>query len=160
MPRNASVSAGLRIRYAQKLLLLTSFALIGFSGCNGPTTNNGGGSQAISVSVSATVTTLSGGGTDKVTATVTGDSSNAGVTWAAPSIGSLSSLTSLTPTYTAPAATASAQHVTLTATSVADTSKSASITLTINPQVTVAVSAPATTLDGNDAGHGDCCVDQ
>jgi hypothetical protein len=114
--------------------------------------------NAISVSVTAPVTTVDGNDTVTVNATVANDSSNAGVTWTAPAIGSLSSLTALTPTYTAPAATASAQSVTLTATSVADKTKSNSVTLTIpaGPTITssslpsfVAGTAYSTTLAGS-----------
>ena len=86
---------------------------------------------SIGVSVSAPATTVDGNDAEVLTAAVANDSSNSGVTWTAPSIGSLSSLTSLTPTYTAPAATVSVQTVTLTATSVADKTKSGSVTLTI-----------------------------
>jgi hypothetical protein len=87
----------------------------------------------IGVSVSAPSTTVDGSDTVTLTATVTNDSSNAGVTWTAPALGSLSSLTMATPTYTAPKATTSAQSVTLTATSVSDKTKSGSVTLTIPP---------------------------
>ena len=131
---------------------LAIITLLCISGCGGGgSKSEGGGSKTISVSVTSSATTINGGGTVTVTATVANDSSNAEVSWTAPTIGSLSSLTALAPTYTAPAATNAAQSVTLTATLVADTSKSATVTLTINPKISVSVSAPATTVDGNDA---------
>jgi hypothetical protein len=132
----------LKISVAQSLLLLAFFALLGLSGCGG----GGGGtiSQSIGVFVVASSTTVNGNGTVTLTATVVYDNSNSGATWSTPAIGSLNSLTSLTPTYTAPAATASAQQVTLTATSVADKSKSGSVTITINPLITAAVAGNVT----------------
>jgi len=152
MPSFPFVPSGLKTSAFMSVSALAIIALLGLSGCGGDGGNSGGGgSKTISVSVTSSATTINGGGTVTVTATVANDSSNAGVTWTAPSIGSLTSLTALVPTYTAPAATSAAQSVTLTATSVADTSKSASVTLTINPKISVSVSAPATMVDGNDA---------
>jgi hypothetical protein len=104
------------------------------------------GTRTGSVSVAASATTVDGGDTVKLSASVANDSSNAGVTWSAPVLGSLSSATSSTPTYTAPKATSSAQSVTLTATSVADKSQSNSVTLTIPaaPAITTYSLIPAT----------------
>jgi hypothetical protein len=103
--------------------VITLFAAFSLSGC-------GGSSNPVSVAVTATATTVDGKDTVTLTATVTNDSNADGVTWAA-SGGTLSDNTTTSVTFTAPAATTSAQTVTITATSVADTSKTATITLTV-----------------------------
>jgi hypothetical protein len=119
--------------------------LFSLSGCGkgsgGSTGGNTGGSNPISVSVTSSSTTVDGSDAVTLTATLTNDSSNAGVTWATPSLGSLSSTTATSPTYTAPTATSSAQSVTLTATSVSDKSKSNSVTLTIPAAPTITTSS-------------------
>jgi hypothetical protein len=68
-----------------------------------------------------------------ITATVTNDSANKGVTWSLSGAGSLSAQTSTTVTYNAPASVSSNIVVTVTATSVSDNTKSASITITVTP---------------------------
>lgn len=92
--------------------------------------NGGGGNPTpVSVSVSPSSTTVSAGGTQQFSASVTG-SSNTSVTWSLSSaVGTISS----TGLYTAPASVSSQQTVTVKATSQADTSKSASATITVNP---------------------------
>jgi len=68
-----------------------------------------------------------------ITAQVTNDSANKGVTWSLSGAGSLSAQTSTTVTYNAPASVSSNIVVTVTATSVADNTKSASIAITVTP---------------------------
>lgn len=129
MSRPNSLASIRRISTFSSLLVIAITAPYFLSGC-------GSGSStpptSIGVSVAAFATTVNGAGTVTLTATVSNDSTNAGVTWTAPAIGSLSSLTAASTTYTAPAATNSTQSVTLTATSVADKTKSSSVTITIN----------------------------
>ncbi|MGD0732186.1 MAG: putative Ig domain-containing protein, partial [Terracidiphilus sp.] len=111
----------------RKTLVLASislFAALCLSGC-------GGSSAPISVTVNASVTTVDGTDTVKLTATVTNDQNAAGVTWSVTGGGTLSGETSTSATYTAPAAGSSAQTITITATSVANTSESGTISLTI-----------------------------
>ena len=84
---------------------------------------NGGG---VSVSVTPAGVTLSSGGTQQFTATVTG-TSNTAVTWTA-STGSVTA----NGLYTAPTVQ-STTHATVTAASQADPTKSATTSLTINP---------------------------
>jgi len=97
---------------------------------------------AISVSVSPATVTVAVNTTQPFTATVSGDPSNKGATWAltqsgaacSPSCGTLSNQTSTSATYNAPGTVPANPTVTLTATSVADTTKSGAITITIvNP---------------------------
>ncbi|MDR3773221.1 MAG: hypothetical protein P4L26_07735 [Terracidiphilus sp.] len=139
MSRSPLVPSGLRISAFTSVAAITTLALLCLPGCGGGGNSGGGGSNPIGVSVAASSTTVNGNATVKLTATVSNDSSNAGVAWTTPAVGSLSSTTALVTTYTAPAATASAQSVTLAATSVADKTKSASVTLTINKLALAAV---------------------
>jgi hypothetical protein len=112
----------------------------------------------ISVALNPTPpTSLVVGGTQALTAVVTNDSANAGVTWtvtcgssgACGSFSPTSSLSGVATTYTAPGTIPSKSTVTVTATSVTDTTKSVSATITITalPVISVAFSpAPPTSL--------------
>lgn len=84
------------------------------------------GAGGVSVSVTPTSATLSSGGTQQLTATVTG-TSNTAVTWSA-SAGSVNA----NGFYTAPTVQSTTQ-ATVTATSQADSSKSAATAVTVNP---------------------------
>ena len=144
MSRSSFVPCGLKTCASISISALAAVVLVSIPGCSG-----GSGTppvSPISVSVTASSTTVDGKDTVTLTATVANDSSNAGVTWSAPATGSLSSTTAASPTYMAPAATGSAQSVTITATSVTDKSKSSSVTLTIPvvPAITTS-SLPAAT---------------
>ncbi|MGA3344242.1 MAG: carboxypeptidase regulatory-like domain-containing protein [Terracidiphilus sp.] len=120
------------------LFVITILAFFSVSGCGKSGGGSTGGTTPISVSASASSTTVDPADPVTLTAAVVNDSSNAGVTWATPSAGTLSSTTSASPIYTAPAGvTSSAQSVTLTATSVADKTKSGSIILTIPAAATI-----------------------
>ena len=105
----------------------------------------GGGSAPIGVAITSSGTTVDGGDTIKLSASVTNDSKSAGVTWAVTG-GSLSSQTSMSAVFTAPAATSAAQTATVTATSISDTTKTQSVTITIPaaPSVTSTTLAAAT----------------
>jgi hypothetical protein len=103
---------------------------LGLSSC-------GGSSKSPSVSVTASATTVDATDTVTLTAAVTNDKNSGGVTWTVSGGGTLSGTTTTAATYTAPAATSSAQTVTVTATSVADTSKTGSVTLTVPAKLTV-----------------------
>ena len=154
MSRLKSLPSGLKTGASVSLFVITVIALYCLSGCGksggGSTGGTTGNATPITVSVTALSTTVNGSATVKVTATVSNDSSNSGVTWTTPASGSLSSLTAASTTYTAPASTSAAQSVTLTATSVADKTKSGSVTLTIDPSIGVSVTPLSTTIDGAD----------
>ena len=136
--RKSFVLSGLRINAAVCLFVVTMIAAFSLSGC-------GGSSTPPSVAVTASAATVDA--TDKVTltATITNDQSTNGVadgvTWSVSGGGTLSSQTTTGATYTAPAATSSAQTVTVTATSVADTTKTATATLTVPAKLTVTTTA-------------------
>jgi putative Ig domain-containing protein len=88
--------------------------------------------------------TLDQGKTQLVTATVTNDPNNAGVTWSAVTgLGSLSGQTTTSATYNAPASVSSSSTATFKATSVTDPTKSATFTVNLvaPPQITTTTMA-------------------
>lgn len=106
-------------------VLLVVFALV-VAGCTG-------GSAPISVVLSpAGAQSAVAGKVINLTATVSNDSKNAGVTWSLTGPGALSAQTSTSVTYTAPSPISANATATITATSATNTTKSA--TLTINLQ--------------------------
>lgn len=98
--------------------------------------------NAISVSTSANASSVAAGGTLAITAVVSGDPSNQGVTWSISpptGAGTLSNPTSTSVTYNAPATPpASDVQVTITATAVADHSKTSAVIITFSAiQITI-----------------------
>jgi len=111
----------MRCKQLSLMMLFVVFSF--FLGC-------GGSGTQLSVAVTAAASTVDGSNATTLTATVTNDKNSAGVTWSA-SAGTLSSQTTSSATYTAPAATSSSQSITITATSVASPSKTGTATITI-----------------------------
>lgn len=97
----------------------------------------GGGTKPLAISVAATSTTVDGGDSITLTATVTNDKNAGGVNWNLNGPGTLSNTTTTGATYTAPAATGNSQSATITATSVADASKTYPVSITIPAQPTI-----------------------
>ena len=134
--------------------LISFFALLMLAlvmpvvGCGGG--GGGGGSTPthISVSVTANPTTVDGGDTVALSASVLNDTSGQGLTWSVSGGGTLSGTSGFSVTYTAPAATSSAQSVTVTATSVADGTKSGSATITVAAAPTITTSSLAAATVG------------
>lgn len=124
---------------------LCSFALVGtFTGCGSGTKSSGsGGSGSSTIVVSITsptsAPTIQAGQTVNITAAVSNDSSNQGVTWSVSGGGTLSNQTSTTVTYNAPASVAGNTIVTVKATSAADSSDSTTLTITVTPAAAIAV---------------------
>jgi len=84
-----------------------------------------------------------------ITATVSNDPANKGVTWSLTGAGALSGQTATTVVYTAPASIAAASTATVTATSVADTTKSTPLTINLVPPPSItstSASLPAGTV--------------
>jgi len=107
---------------------LLAFFLIGcLVGCSSSS------SAPIAVAVKAAASAIDQAQTDNITATVSNDSKNAGVTWTLSGQGSLSNSTTTTVTYNAPALVTSAFTATITATSISDTTKAGSVQVTVNP---------------------------
>ncbi len=118
-------------------------------GCGGGGTPSG---VAITVQVAATPTTIAVGQTSSLTAVVSNDSSNQGVTWSLSGVGTLSNQTSTSATYTAPASVSSTQIVSITATSVASSSSSASIQINVTgTAVSILVNGTTTINQGGTA---------
>ena len=114
------------------VLVLAAFAF----GCGGSSSTTP--ASTISVTVSPTTATVASGGTTQFTATVTGDSSNAGVTWSVSSSSANPGTIDATGKYTAPSVTQTTTAM-VVATSKTDTTKSASATVTINAAAAAAV---------------------
>lgn len=107
----------------------------------------------ISVALAGAPASLLTKATAALTATVTNDSANAGVTWSVTcgstgtgACGTFSNTTATTATYTAPAAIPTGTTVTVTATSVSDTTKSASVKITITTTIAVTLGPAPTSL--------------
>jgi hypothetical protein len=116
------------VRTLKLPLFLCISLLITLAACGG----GGNSGKNISVSLSGASATILPNGTFNLTASVSGDSSNAGVTWSSSGAGGvLSNLTTTSATYTAPNFPPDPASVTITATSIANTTKSASVTFTI-----------------------------
>lgn len=111
-----------------------------FAGCSGSNT------------VAITLTPASGqslnpGATVTITATLTNDTNNQGVTWTLSGPGQLSGNTTTSVVYTAPANISTAASATITATSVANSSITAIETITLNAVLTITTtSLPSGTL--------------
>jgi hypothetical protein len=134
------------MRKACHLLLAILSLLLGFAafGCNG-------GSSAVTVTLEPSGTqTINEGQTLTITATVVNDPSNKGVTWSLSGAGSLSSQTTNSVVYLAPAAVSSATAVAVTATAVADTRATARLAITVNP--TPALTISTTSLPNGTVG--------
>jgi hypothetical protein len=142
----------MKLRPSTYLIALVSLVML-IAGCGG-SGSNPPIPPAISVAFSpAAPTSINTSATASLTAAVSNDSANGGVTWsvkcASSTCGSFSA--SSTPsgtatTYTAPAAAPSPAMVTVTATSVTDTTKTASASITVGPP-------PVVLMDGNYVYH-------
>lgn len=128
------------------VLMLSSF------GCGGGTSSTL--APPIAVSVSAGTTTVQAGATTQVTATVTNDSANKGVTWSVScsvalcgTVSPSATASGVATTYTAPTTPpASNLMVTITATSVANTSASNSATISVPAGISVSVTPSTATV--------------
>jgi hypothetical protein len=122
------------------LVCAFSVPLLFFAGCsNSP--------RPISVSLSSPATQTDQGLTIPVTASLTNDTSLAGVSWTLTGPGSLSNASVNAVTFVAPANVPNQVTTLLTATSVADITKTKSLQLTVNPppQLSILQSLPSGT---------------
>src|ERR1700722_3596827 len=138
-------SAGILL---ELLVLTTMPPLIACGGGGSSTTTTP--PPVISVALSGAPASLLTNATAALTATVTNDSTNAGVKWSVScgssgACGAFTNPTATTATYTAPAAIPTGNTVTVTATSVTDATKSASSTITIEV-ISVTLSGAPTSL--------------
>jgi hypothetical protein len=109
------------------ILVCTSF----IAGC---------GKSPITITLNpATTVTINQAATQAITATLTNDTTNQGVTWTlGTSVGTLTSQTKTTVTYVAPPVVSTSTTATVTATSVANSAITASLSITINPVLAIA----------------------
>lgn len=124
----------------KKSLLCSMFVLLlVLAGC-------GGGSHPIAVTLTpGTSQSMMAGHTLSVTATVTNDSKQGGVTWSLQGAGALSGQTSTSTTYTAPSPITATTTATVTATSVSDPAKTATITINLEAvSISLAPTSPQT----------------
>ncbi len=135
---------------AKILGVLTILAAIITAGCS-----SGKSTPAVAVAISpSTAKAIDAGQQVSLTATVSNDSQNKGVTWSVSgasctgsSCGSLANVTSTAATYVAPASLSSNLAVSVTATSVANTTKTASVSVTDTPPPSITTtSVPAATV--------------
>src|SRR5450432_4246297 len=117
-------------------LAALNFAVV-ISGCGGGSSQPGTQSHSISVVLSPVSSSVVPGGTTPVSATVSNDSSNAGVSWSCTPANACglfsppSTASGMATTYTAPAVVPTGGQVTVTAKSVTDTTKSANTSVKI-----------------------------
>jgi hypothetical protein len=144
---------------------ISLFALATLAICMTSCSGGGSGSTppppppAISVAFSPQPpTSLAPSATSSLTAVVSNDSKNGGISWSVTcsssqcgSFSSTSTASGTATTYTAPATVPSSNTVTVTATSVTDTTKSASVTITIAAAVVLGNGTYVYHLSGADA---------
>jgi Protein of unknown function (DUF3443) len=135
------------VRAFSAIAVVSGLAFLVACGGSGPS------GVPITISLSATLTSLTPGQASTITAVVSNDSSNKGVTWSsAPSgFGTLSNQSATTVTYTAPTSVATATAVTITATSVASSTVTASTQISVQPSsISISLSpvAPQTINQG------------
>jgi hypothetical protein len=112
-------------RFRILLLVLGLVSTLMFTSCSG--------GSGISIALSPNTTpTINQGATQSITATVSNDSSNAGVTWTLSGPGVLSDSSTTAVTYVAPSVLSASTSATVTATSVTNTSVTATLTITVN----------------------------
>jgi hypothetical protein len=116
-------------------LILAAMATL-VSACSGGSSRSAitgpiGTTTGVVLSSSTGTTQIQQGASVVITATVTNDINNAGVTWALEGAGALSNQTSTSVTYTAPTGVIGTTTPVLTATSIADTTKTAGATLVV-----------------------------
>lgn len=136
------------MRAFSAIVLAAGLAFLGACGGNGTPAG-----VPITITLSASLTSLTPGQSSTITAAVANDPSNKGVTWAAsPSgFGALSNPTATTVTYTAPATVSTATAVTITATSVASSTVNASIQISVQSSaisISLTPAAPQTINQG------------
>lgn len=100
-----------------------------FAGCSG--------SGAITVTLSASETSLNPGQTVTIIATLTNDKADQGVTWTLTGPGTLSGNTTTSVVYTAPSTVAVATSATITATSVGNTTVTATQSISLTAVLTI-----------------------
>jgi hypothetical protein len=124
----------------RSFLVLALVGSLGFlAGCGSSGTPAG---IAITISLSPSSATVNADGVLNISATVSNDSSNAGVSWSLSGVGKLSNQTTTSATYTAPATVTTTSVATVVATSTASASVTASLPISVSPAGTIANVVP------------------
>jgi hypothetical protein len=134
------------------LAVILVFGLAFLAGCSSSGTPAG---VSVTIALSASQPSLTPGQSSTITATVTNDPSNKGVTWtASPSgFGTLGGATSTSVVYTAPASVPTATAVTITATSIASSTVTASIQISVQTSAIAVSLSPAAPQTINQGGQ-------
>ncbi|MGA8150578.1 MAG: putative Ig domain-containing protein [Terriglobales bacterium] len=112
-------------RFRILLLVFGVASTFVFSGCSGK--------SGVSVTLTPSTTpTINQGATQSISATVSNDSTNAGVTWTLSGPGVLSDSSTTAVTYVAPSVLSADTSATVTATAVANTNSTATLTITVD----------------------------
>ena len=136
----------------RSFLALAILAALGLlSGCGGSNGTTPVG-VPITISLSATSTSINQGGSTTITATVSNDSTNAGVTWSLSGQGQLTSATTTTVVYNAPATFTGTFVASITATSKADTSVTNAVQINVTGE-SIAVTASPSTINAGQASN-------
>jgi hypothetical protein len=129
-------------------LTLVLALIISFIGCGSSNSSSSNTKPTISISLSPATVTIVQGQQKSITATTTNDTASQGVTWiisgtgcTGTACGTLTSVTTSSAMYNAPASVTANMTVSLMATSVGDTTKTASITITVMPMPSVTTSS-------------------
>jgi hypothetical protein len=128
------------VRALSAIVLVAGLAFLGACGSSGTPAG-----VPITITLSASATSLNPGKASTITATVVNDPSNKGVTWSfTPSgFGALSSQTATSVVYTAPTSVPTATAVTITATSVASASVMATLQISVQTSAVTVSLTPA-----------------
>ena len=131
-----------RVTVALLLSGLITLLTLGLSGCSNS-------SHPIGVALTPSGTTgIDQAQTVSITASVTNDAKNAGVSWGVSGNGTLSGQTTTSATYNAPASVTNAFTATVTATSITDTTKSATLQIKVSPLPTITTTSLAAAIAG------------
>jgi hypothetical protein len=132
---SACAPIGRLLRACALAALAVALSACGGSRSGATVTPPVGTTSGVTLSSSTNTSQVQQGGTLMLTATVTTDPNNKGVTWSLPGdptvVGVLSAITSTTVTYTAPTGITGTTTPIITATSIADTTQYASATLVV-----------------------------
>jgi hypothetical protein len=130
-PQTFEVFRGATVTAIRPLLCLLAVSLLSIlTACGG----GGGGSTVPVVQISGQSSTIAPNGSFSLSASVTGDSTNSGVTWTINPASGSGALTNSTPTsvtYTAPGTVPTNPNVTITATSIANSQGAQSVSFII-----------------------------
>jgi Putative Ig domain len=101
-----------------------------------------GSAPSIAVSLLASAKAMDQAQIANISATVSNDSKNAGVSWSLSGDGALTNTTSTAATYTAPSSVTATFTATITATSISDSTKTSSVQITVNPLPAITTTSP------------------